>query len=146
VIDLGGNLLAPGLIDAQINGAYGVDFSELDVSAPDGGEARYVQKLEVVAGRIVETGCTSFVPTIMSLKEELYAKVGRTSRSFPLSRSCSGCLRRGRRPEAPTRWVTMRKVLSCIPGEEAPTRRRCSGTRRAVRLSRCSRACTAKMV
>lgn len=75
VIDLDGNLLAPGLIDAQINGAYGVDFSELNTEAFEGGEAEYANSLDEVAGRIVQTGCTSFVPTIMSVKEELYGKV-----------------------------------------------------------------------
>lgn len=74
-IDLDGGLLAPGLIDVQINGAYGVDFSELDI-AP-GGEDVYLAGLDKVAERIVETGTTSFVPTIITQKEELYAKVGR---------------------------------------------------------------------
>lgn len=75
IIDLGGNILSPGLIDVQINGAYGVDFSELNVEDPDGGEGAFVEGLEVVARRIVETGCTSFVPTIITQKEELYSKV-----------------------------------------------------------------------
>lgn len=74
-IDLGGNLLSPGLIDVQINGAYGVDFSELDLEDEDGGESRYGQGLETVARRIVETGCTSFVPTIITQEEDLYSKV-----------------------------------------------------------------------
>ena len=59
----------------QINGAYGVDFSELAIEEQDGGEGKYVQGLETVMRRIVETGCTSFVPTIITQKEELYAKV-----------------------------------------------------------------------
>lgn len=75
IVDLGGNILCPGLIDVQINGAYGVDFSELSVDDPDGGESAFVEGLQVVARRIVETGCTSFVPTIITQKEELYAKV-----------------------------------------------------------------------
>ena len=74
-IDLGGNLLSPGLIDVQINGAYGVDFSELNTEDVDGGEKRYLDGLDKVAKRIVETGCTSFVPTIITQKEELYSKV-----------------------------------------------------------------------
>ncbi len=74
-IDLAGNLLSPGLIDVQINGAYGVDFSELALSDEDGGEKRYGEGVEKVSRRIVETGCTSFVPTIITQKEELYSKV-----------------------------------------------------------------------
>lgn len=73
-IDLQGGILSPGLIDVQINGAYGVDFSELDLG-PDG-EDKYLAGLDKVATRIVETGTTSFLPTIITQKEELYAKVG----------------------------------------------------------------------
>jgi N-acetylglucosamine-6-phosphate deacetylase len=83
VIDLGGDLLAPGLIDTQINGAYGVDFSELNAEAADGGEAEYVQGLEEVARRIVETGCTSFLPTILTQRENLYTKVRSRTKGWP---------------------------------------------------------------
>jgi len=55
-----------------------VDFSELDLSDPEC-EEKYIAGLERVARRIVETGCTSFVPTIITQKEELYAKVGLSS-------------------------------------------------------------------
>lgn len=72
-IDLDGGILSPGLIDVQINGAYGVDFSELDLSP--GGEDKYLAGLDKVAARIVETGTTAFLPTIITQKEELYAKV-----------------------------------------------------------------------
>ena len=74
-IDLGGNILSPGLIDVQLNGAYGVDFSELNNEDADGGEERYIKGLEKVAERILETGCTSFVATIITQKEEMYRKV-----------------------------------------------------------------------
>lgn len=73
VIDLDGGILSPGLIDVQINGAYGVDFSDLDMSP--GGDEKYLAGLDRVAERIVETGTTSLVPTIITQKEELYAKV-----------------------------------------------------------------------
>ncbi|KAL7419287.1 N-acetyl-glucosamine-6-phosphate deacetylase [Cryptotrichosporon argae] len=79
-VDLGGNLLAPGLIDVQINGAYGVDFSELELEPGAEGEAKYVAGLERVAARITETGTTSFVPTIITQKTELYAKILRLLR------------------------------------------------------------------
>lgn len=80
-IDLDGNILSPGLIDVQINGAYGIDFSELELDAEDGGEGKYIAGLEEVARRLVETGTTSFVPTIITQKEELYSKV--STRSHP---------------------------------------------------------------
>jgi len=79
-IDLDGGILSPGLIDVQINGAYGVDFSELD-PAP-GGEDTYLAGLDKVSKRIVETGTTSYVPTIITQKEELYAKVSPPSRDL----------------------------------------------------------------
>ncbi|WWD17688.1 N-acetylglucosamine-6-phosphate deacetylase [Kwoniella shandongensis] len=80
-IDLRGNLLCPGLIDVQINGAFGIDFSELDLTAPgDEGERKYVEGLEHVAKRLAEFGTTSFVPTIITQKEELYAKLLRLLR------------------------------------------------------------------
>ena len=59
----------------QLNGAYGVDFSELSLEDEDGGEARYLQGLDKVSSRIIETGCTSYVGTIITQKEELYRKV-----------------------------------------------------------------------
>jgi N-acetylglucosamine-6-phosphate deacetylase len=73
VVDLDGGILAPGLIDVQINGAYGVDFSDLELTP--GGDEKYLAGLDRVAERIVETGTTSLVPTIITQKEELYAKV-----------------------------------------------------------------------
>ncbi|ESK97362.1 n-acetylglucosamine-6-phosphate deacetylase [Moniliophthora roreri MCA 2997] len=70
IIDLGGNILSPGLIDIQINGAYGFDFSVFD-----GDEAAYRQGLRRVAENIVETGVTSLVPTIVTQERSLYPKL-----------------------------------------------------------------------
>lgn len=69
-IDLDGGILAPGYIDAQINGAFGVDFS-----CRDEGDATYLKALDKVSRRIVETGTTSYVPTIITQKREMYPKV-----------------------------------------------------------------------
>ncbi|KAH8088953.1 Metallo-dependent hydrolase [Cristinia sonorae] len=66
-IDLGGNILSPGLLDIQINGAYGFDFSVYD-----GDEEAYRQGLKTVAEKIVETGVTSLVPTIITQEKSLY--------------------------------------------------------------------------
>lgn len=70
-----GNLLSPGLIDIQINGAWRVDFSELDVQAGEEGEKKYIKGLERVARRLAQYGTTSFVPTIITQHQELYSKV-----------------------------------------------------------------------
>ncbi|KAF9268588.1 Metallo-dependent hydrolase [Marasmius fiardii PR-910] len=67
IIDLGGNILSPGLIDIQINGAYGFDFSVFE-----GDEQAYEDGLKRVAKNIVETGVTSLVPTIVTQERSLY--------------------------------------------------------------------------
>ena len=48
-------ILAPGLIDLQVNGCFGVDFAEAEV---DGWNA--------AAGRLAETGVTAFLPTLIT--------------------------------------------------------------------------------
>jgi N-acetylglucosamine-6-phosphate deacetylase len=48
------NICSPGLIDIQINGAYGFDFSVYD-----GDNAAYRRGLKLVAEKIVETGVTA---------------------------------------------------------------------------------------
>ncbi|EIN06566.1 Metallo-dependent hydrolase [Punctularia strigosozonata HHB-11173 SS5] len=70
IIDLGGNVLSPGLIDIQINGAYGFDFSVYD-----GDDESYLTGLRKVAKSIVETGVTSLVPTIITQEKSLYPKL-----------------------------------------------------------------------
>ncbi|KDQ50857.1 carbohydrate esterase family 9 protein [Jaapia argillacea MUCL 33604] len=70
IIDLEGNILSPGLIDIQINGAYGFDFSVYD-----GDDEAYRSGLKTVAERIVETGVTSLVPTIITQEKTLYPKI-----------------------------------------------------------------------
>ena len=50
------NVDSPGLIDIQINGAYGFDFSVYE-----GDDQAYQDGLKNVAAKIVETGVTAFV-------------------------------------------------------------------------------------
>jgi N-acetylglucosamine-6-phosphate deacetylase len=73
-IDLAGQLLSPGLIDVQINGAFSVDFSELALEDEDEGVGRYIEGLRKVAKGLVRWGVTGFVPTVITQKEELYSK------------------------------------------------------------------------
>ncbi|KAI0365927.1 Metallo-dependent hydrolase [Pilatotrama ljubarskyi] len=69
-IDLGGNILSPGFIDIQINGAYNFDFSVYE-----GDDETYRAGLKRVAENIVETGVTSLLPTIITQERSLYPKL-----------------------------------------------------------------------
>ena len=71
VVDLGGKILAPGLIDVQLNGAFGFDFSVI----PENGPAEYGKTLREVKKKIIQTGVTSFLPTLTSQKKEVYHDV-----------------------------------------------------------------------
>ncbi|PWN50657.1 Metallo-dependent hydrolase [Violaceomyces palustris] len=77
VVDLGGHLLSPGFIDVQINGAYGIDFSSFDESDETYHLAakNYLAKLDEFSKKILATGVTSFVPTIITQKASSYRKI-----------------------------------------------------------------------
>ncbi|KAH7905823.1 hypothetical protein BJ138DRAFT_1017178 [Hygrophoropsis aurantiaca] len=70
IVDLGGNILSPGFIDIQINGGFGFDFSVYD-----GDDQAYRDGLKLVAERIIETGVTAIVPTIITQEKSLYPKL-----------------------------------------------------------------------
>lgn len=69
-IDLRGRILAPGLIDAQLNGVGGVDFS-----VPAKTPADYVARLAHARRVLIAHGVTAFVPTVTSQPAEIYAHV-----------------------------------------------------------------------
>ncbi|KAI0039383.1 carbohydrate esterase family 9 protein [Auriscalpium vulgare] len=69
IIDLQGNILSPGFLDIQINGAYGFDFSVFE------GANTYRKGLNTVAEKIVETGVTSLVPTLITQEKSLYPTI-----------------------------------------------------------------------
>lgn len=62
---------SPGFIDIQINGGFGFDFSIYD-----GDDQRYRDGLKLVAQRIVETGVTALVPTIIVSRSMLWLQSG----------------------------------------------------------------------
>ncbi|GAA6222137.1 N-acetylglucosamine-6-phosphate deacetylase [Lates japonicus] len=66
-VDCEGSIIAPGFIDVQINGGFGVDFSQAsdDVSAG----------VSFVAKKILEHGVTSFCPTLVTSPPAVYHKV-----------------------------------------------------------------------
>ncbi|KII95644.1 carbohydrate esterase family 9 protein [Plicaturopsis crispa FD-325 SS-3] len=77
IIDLGGNILSPGFLDIQINGAYGFDFSVYE-----GDDEAYRTGLQSVAEKIIETGVTSLVPTIITQERSLYPTLLRLLRPW----------------------------------------------------------------
>ena len=56
-------IIAPGFIDLQVNGGHGIDFGE----EPD--------RIGEVAVWLPETGCTAFLPTIVSSFADRYQRV-----------------------------------------------------------------------
>lgn len=91
-IDLDGDYLVPGFIDVQVNGGFGIDFSDYDdgnssVSSAEKASA-YLERLQKFSRRIVETGVTSFVPTIITQTAEAYQQV---SLRVTQNRDDSGC-------------------------------------------------------
>ncbi|EPQ55150.1 Metallo-dependent hydrolase [Gloeophyllum trabeum ATCC 11539] len=84
IIDLGGNILSPGLIDIQINGAYGFDFSVYE-----GDDEAYKEGMKTVALKIVETGVTSLVPTLITQEKSLYPKLLHLLRPFSVPNSAN---------------------------------------------------------
>lgn len=69
-IDLGGRIIAPGLIDVQMNGAFGFNFSTVPDDPMNYGKTfRQMNKL------LVTTGVTSYLPTVTSSRRELYHQV-----------------------------------------------------------------------
>ncbi|KAK7407938.1 N-acetyl-glucosamine-6-phosphate deacetylase [Neonectria punicea] len=68
-IDLGGRILSPGLIECQLNGAFGFNFSTLLEDMTE-----YGKRLHEVNRLMVQTGVTSYIPTITSQRPEMYQK------------------------------------------------------------------------
>lgn len=66
-VDCGGSIVAPGFIDTQINGCYGVDFSQPSDDINAG--------ISVVAKKLLEHGVTSFCPTLVTSPPAVYHKV-----------------------------------------------------------------------
>lgn len=66
-VDCEGSIIAPGFIDVQINGGYGIDFSQPSEDVGSG--------VSFVAKKILEHGVTSFCPTLVTSPPEVYHKV-----------------------------------------------------------------------
>jgi len=71
VLDCKGRIISPGYIDIQLNGAYGIDFSNDCI----GEEGLKIEHVLHVAHRLVETGVTSFCPTMVSSSPQTYRHI-----------------------------------------------------------------------
>lgn len=68
-IDLHNRIVSPGLIDCQLNGAFGFNFSSFSNST------EYVQNARTLNTKLIRTGVTSYLPTLTSQTPELYHSV-----------------------------------------------------------------------
>lgn len=66
-IDCEGSIVAPGFIDVQINGGFGVDFSQPSAEVAAG--------VRLVGKKILEHGVTSFCPTLVTSPPSVYHQV-----------------------------------------------------------------------
>ncbi|KAK3316317.1 N-acetylglucosamine-6-phosphate deacetylase [Apodospora peruviana] len=69
-IDLGGRIVSPGMIECQLNGAFGFNFSTLldDMS-------QYGKNVRDLNKKLIQTGVTSYIPTVTSQTSGLYKQV-----------------------------------------------------------------------
>jgi N-acetylglucosamine-6-phosphate deacetylase len=68
-INLGGAIIAPGLIELQTNGMRGFHFTHFE------DEQSYAKKVDEVARYLPSTGCTGFYATIPTVSAEDFKKV-----------------------------------------------------------------------
>ncbi|PSN09469.1 N-acetylglucosamine-6-phosphate deacetylase [Siccibacter turicensis] len=62
--NLGGAIITPGFIDVQLNGCGGVQFN-------DTAEAVSVETLEIMQKANEKSGCTSYLPTLITTSDDL---------------------------------------------------------------------------
>ncbi|MGL5698533.1 MAG: N-acetylglucosamine-6-phosphate deacetylase, partial [Kluyvera sp.] len=72
---LNGAILAPGFIDVQLNGCGGVQFN-------DTAEAVSVETLEIMQKANEKSGCTSFLPTLITTSDDLMKQGVRVMREY----------------------------------------------------------------
>lgn len=75
VVDLGGNILAPGFIDIQNNGVFGLNFSSLNAESNEEDVAGFKNHYRDAMAKYLATGVTSICPTVTSSFPEVYEKV-----------------------------------------------------------------------
>lgn len=74
-IDLKGSILAPGFIDIQNNGIYGLNFSALNSSSTASDIKQFAAFYKDCMAKYLTTGVTALCPTITSNFHDVYQKV-----------------------------------------------------------------------
>ncbi|KAK7473401.1 hypothetical protein BaRGS_00035374 [Batillaria attramentaria] len=83
-VDCQDSIIAPGFIDVQLNGAFGVNFSDE--------KADILAGLYKVAEGVLEHGVTSFCPTVVTSPPEIYHTILPQMKKFPGSSKGAGVL------------------------------------------------------
>ncbi|NUW60065.1 N-acetylglucosamine-6-phosphate deacetylase [Cronobacter muytjensii] len=73
--DMGGAIIAPGFIDVQLNGCGGVQFN-------DTADAVSVETLEIMQKANEKSGCTSYLPTLITCSDALMKQGVRVMREY----------------------------------------------------------------
>ncbi|PVZ85923.1 N-acetylglucosamine-6-phosphate deacetylase [Serratia sp. S1B] len=73
--DLGGAILAPGFIDVQLNGCGGVQFN-------DSLDAISEQTLEIMQRANEKSGCTSYLPTLITCSDDFMKHAVNVMRAY----------------------------------------------------------------
>ncbi|WP_337021374.1 N-acetylglucosamine-6-phosphate deacetylase [Pantoea anthophila] len=73
--DVAGAIIAPGFIDLQLNGCGGVQFND-DI------DALSVETLEIMQRANEKSGCTSFLPTLITSSDALMKRAIETMRAY----------------------------------------------------------------
>ncbi|MGB9097953.1 N-acetylglucosamine-6-phosphate deacetylase [Erwinia sp.] len=101
--DVGGAIIAPGFIDLQLNGCGGVQFND-DLSALS------VETLTTMQQANERSGCTSYLPTLITSTDEMMKRAVEVMRAY-LSQNANKAL--GLHLEGP--WLSPKK-----PGTHPP--------------------------
>lgn len=101
--DVGGAIIAPGFIDLQLNGCGGVQFND-DINALS------VETLNTMQQANEKSGCTSFLPTLITSTDEMMKRAVEVMRAY-LAQNANKAL--GLHLEGP--WLSPRK-----PGTHNP--------------------------
>lgn len=73
--DVAGAIIAPGFIDLQLNGCGGVQFND-DIAAIS------VETLQIMQKANEKSGCTSFLPTLITSTDELMKRAVEVMRAY----------------------------------------------------------------